>query len=60
MVTGDLKQYETVDARTSTNTAFGSTPLTPCLYSKNTYTSSQTAVIQQCSFQHSLSKIAFS
>lgn len=41
---GDLNQ-ETVKMYISVNTDFASTSLTPCLYSKHTYTSSQTAVI---------------
>lgn len=45
-VMGDLYQQETVKICTSVNTDFASTSLTPCLYSKNTYTSSQTAAIQ--------------
>lgn len=45
-VMGDLYQQETVKIYTSVNTDFVSTSLTPCLYSKNTYTSSQTAAIQ--------------
>lgn len=44
-VMGDLYQQETVKIYTSVNTDFASSSLTPCLYSKNTYTSSQTAVI---------------
>lgn len=43
-VMGDLNQ-ETVKMYISVNTDFASTSLTPCLYSKHTYTSSQTAVI---------------
>lgn len=42
---GDLYQQETVKMPTSVNIDLASTSLTPCLYSKNTYTSSQSAVI---------------
>lgn len=44
-VMGELYRQETVKIYASVNTDFASTSLTPCLYSKNTYTSSQTAVI---------------
>lgn len=44
-VMGDLYQQETAKIYTSVNTDLTSTSLTPYLYSKNTYTSSQTAVI---------------